>query len=162
MTSLLTENLTDSICEQIAHERFNSTIYLYFCGYLRNKGLDNLAKHFRKQHDEEIEHSILFFDFLTAMNADVVIPEVPACDMSLNNILDVAKLYLEREIITTNSINDIKKLSIDENNPVAEEFLRGMISKQLQEYEEANSFNDRAEITGTNWMNVFVWDSSLG
>ena len=158
---LISDNLRKSICEQISHEKYNSHLYLYICGYLRNKGLENLAKHFEEQHKEEFEHSLEFFNLLTDMNADVVIPEVPEISMPFPTIIDVAKFYLAREILTTTTINAIKKAALEEDNPIVEEKMREMITKQQNEYAEATTFLDRAMLM-SEWWQCALWDASIG
>ena len=54
-----------------------------------------------------------------------------------------------------------KELAIDEDCPVVEEFMRQMIVLQRQEYAEATDFQDKANLTSGNWMNVMLWDLSL-
>lgn len=161
MSILISDNLTEVIQEQLGHERYNAAIYLFVAGYLKNKGLNNLGKIFYEQHDEEIGHSKMIFELLTDMNADVKIPETLPVNIPINDIREIAKLYLEREIITTTSLDEIKKLAIDENNPVVEEFMRKMIKLQRKEYEEALDFMDKAEITGGDWKFVLMWDLGL-
>ena len=114
MTALMSENLANAIHEQIGHEKYNSHLYLYVCGYLRNKGLNGLAKHFEEQHEEEFRHSKMFFDLLTDLNTEVKFPEIDEIKIPINNVLDVAKLYLDREGTTTYEINSNKELSLIE------------------------------------------------
>lgn len=160
MTQLMSDGLKEAVCLQIAHEMFNANIYLYLSSYLKNKGLDNIAKHFHKQWSEEQEHAQEFIGLLTDLNVPVIIPEIPSCDMPINTILDIATLYLTREILTTESIASLQVMAMDEN-PVAEEFFRKMIAKQQAEYSEATSFKDKAELAG-DWKTVFLWDMALG
>jgi len=159
--NLINDTLRMAICEQIAHEMYNANLYLYICAFLRNKGLDNLAKHFEGQHAEETEHAKEFVSLLTDLNADVYISEIDGIEMSFNTILDVALAYLNREILTTASIQGIKELSIQNNNPVVEEKMRNMITKQQKEYEEATTFLDKASVL-TEWWQVFLWDAAGG
>ncbi len=161
MISLISENLASAIHQQISHEMLNSHLYLYICGFLRNKGLSGLSSHFEKQYLEEINHSKMFFDLLTDLSAPVIIPEVDEVNIQFNNILDISKAYLDREILTTTSINEIKKLAIEEDNSVTEEFMRKMIVIQQNEYEEATDFQDKAELTGGDWKLVFMWNMGL-
>jgi len=149
----ISETLRKAICEQIGAEIFNANVYLHICGFLRNKGLDKLAKHFEEQHSEEIGHSKDFFNLLTDLNADVTIPEIDETSfLSINNVMDIAIQYKDRELTTTNSINELKKLAISEDSPIVEEFLRGMISKQQTEMKEANSFMDMATLLPEWWQ----------
>lgn len=149
---LISEALKNGLCEQLSHEFYNANLYLYICGFLRNKGLDNVAKHFEGQYKEELEHGMEFFNLLTDLNADVVIPEIEGVSIEINSIKDVATLYLEREILTTKSIYELKLLSMAEKCPIAEEKMREMISKQQHEYEEATTFADKAEIAPEWWQ----------
>ena len=80
---LISETLRDALCQQIISEKFNQNLYLSVAGYLRNKGLDNLAKHFIKQSGEESEHAMQIFDLLTDLNADVFIGEIDEVRVSI-------------------------------------------------------------------------------
>jgi ferritin len=104
----------------------------------------------------------MFFDLLTDMNADVDILEIPACNFTFNNVLDIAKVYLEREIQTTEDIKFIKEVAVESGNAVVEEMARKMISLQQTEMEESTTWGDKAELTGGDWKFVFMWDGSLG
>ena len=159
---LISDGLASSIREQIGHEFLNSHIYLYVAGFLKNKGLDNLAKIFEEQYDEERKHGKIFFDLLTDLNTSVIIPAINACEMEIVSILDVAQLYLDREILTTKSLKEIRDLAMEDGNAVVEEKLRYMIGLQQNEYSESTSFMDSAELCGDDWWKVKVWNDSLG
>jgi ferritin len=159
---LINDSLKSALCEQIGHEKYNANLYLYMCGFLKSKGLDGLAKHFFEQHNEETGHSIEFFNLLTDLNADIRIPEIDEINMPFNTIVEFAEAYLEREKLTTTSIDEIKKLAIQDNNPVVEEKCREMIAKQQKEYEEATTFLDNATLCGEDWYRVKVWSDSIG
>lgn len=161
MEKLISDMLNEALCEQIGQEKFNANLYLYIAGYLKNNGLDGLAKHFEGQHNEEESHSLLIYNFLTDHSSPISIPEINSPNMSLDNITQIAELYLSREVDTTKSLNSIKHLAIDEDNPTAEEFLRDMIKLQIHEYEEATTFLDKAILAGNDWKTILLWDASL-
>ena len=155
---LISDNLIDSLLAQWAHEKYNSHLYLYISSFLKNKGLNHLGSKFYGQYKEENEHSEMIISLLTDLNATVMIPEIDEVNIPITSIMDIADKYLLREYETTTSLDEIKKISIDESNPVVEEFIRKMIEIQRHEYEEATDFMDKAELTGNNWFNVFLWD----
>ena len=161
MIKLISDELNSALCEQIGHEKFNSSLYLFIAGFLKNKGFNNLAAHFEEQHQEEFNHSRMIYDILTDLNSPVMVPEIDEVSSSFVSIVDLAKAYLEREIATTESLDAIKKMAIDENNPVVEEAMRDMIKLQRNEYAEATDFMDKAELTGGDWWKVSVWDIGL-
>lgn len=160
---LISENLKSSLVEQLGAEKYNSHVYLYIASFLNGRGLNNLAKLFEKQHQEEQEHSLIIYKLLSDLNATFDFPEINGCSMSFNTILDIANLFLEREIITTNSLNEIKNQAMDENDPcpVVEERIREMLKLQQSEYEEATTFLDRASLIEGDWKFVMLWDASL-
>ena len=158
MKTLIDESLVESLQEQLGHEKYNANLYLYIGGFLKNKGFNKLAAHFIEQHSEETSHSLMIFDLLTDLNSKVRIPEIDEIDIPITSITDIAEKYLDREILTTQSLDEIKKLAIDTNNPVVEEAMRKMIVLQQAEYAEATDFMDKAELTGNDWKWVFMWD----
>jgi ferritin len=161
MEKLISDELNSALCEQIGREKYNSSLYLFIAGFLKNKGFNNLAKHFEEQHQEEFNHSKMIYDILTDLNSPISIPEINEINGTYNTIIEIADAYLKQEIATTNSLDEIKLLALDEKNPVVEEFMRGMITLQQSEYAEATDFMDKAQLTGGTWMNVLIWDVGL-
>jgi ferritin len=159
---LISEDLRDSLCQQYSNEKYNANFYLYLTGFLRNKGLNGLADIFDKQHDEEIEHSKLIFNFLADMNVNFVSYEIGKIDFPITIINDLAQKYLDLEIKTTKDLEEIKQLCIDENSGVAEEFLRQMVDRQRSELKEALDFLDNVNLCGNDWWKIKVWSDSLG
>ena len=158
--SLISQDLCDSLCFQISHERFNAGFYMYVSGILQNKGFDNLSQHFINQIEEENGHAKLIYDFLVDMNAPISIKVVNEVQLSINTIMDIANAYLEREQETTKDLEAIKQLAVENNNGVAEEFLRQMIDMQRAELQEANTFTDNAELC-KDWSDVKKWSDTI-
>jgi ferritin len=158
MTQLISNELNSALCEQIGHEKYNSSLYLYIAGFLKNKGFNNLGSHFEGQHEEEFKHSKMIYDLLVDLNAPIYIPEINEVNLNFRTIIDIATAYLDREILTTKSLDEIKKLAIEEECPVVEEYMRKMIVLQQNEYAEATDFQDKANLTGGDWKFVLLWD----
>jgi ferritin len=162
LDALISEELRQALCQQISEEKYNSNLYMYIAAFLKNKGFDNLAKHFDRQVDEEHEHSKLICNFLTDMNANVELKDIDAVVLTFNSIVDLANAYLEREKGTTQSLDEEKKIAIKNNDAIAEEFMKQMIDKQRAEIEESTTFVDNAVLCGNDWYKVKVWNDSLG
>lgn len=158
MEKLISDNLNSALCFQLNHEKYNANLYLFIAGFLKNKGFNRIGKHFLDQHSEETSHSLMIFDLLTDLNSPVNISEIDEINLTINNIMDIATTYLEREITTTQSLDAIKKLAIDEENPIVEEKMREMLKIQQSEYAEATDFMDKAQLTGNDWKFVMLWD----
>lgn len=162
MKPLISDNLIESIVNQIGEEKKNANIYLGIASYLNGKGLSNLAKKFEEQHAEETEHSFILYKLLSDLSVIFIVPETESYNLALiENIGDIANLYLEREIETTDSLGEIKNQAMDEGNHVVEERLREMIKLQQQEYAEATDFYDKS-LLFNEWWKAAIWDSSIG
>ena len=161
MNPLVSDHLREALNLQWSHEIMNSHIYLYFSAFLKNKGFDNLSKIFSEQFNEEQSHAGIILDLMTDLNMDFSSLPIESGDFPINSIVDIAKFYLEREILTTESLKEIRDLAIDEGNAIVEEKMRDMIKLQQKEMEESLTFSDLSEVCGSNWMNVLIWNSSL-
>ena len=129
--------------------------------YLKNKGLDNIANLFYKQYKEELEHSEIILNLLLDLNANFIVPSIDEVGLEIDGFLDIANFYLEREIHTTTSLNEIKKLAMEEENPVVEERIRQMIILQQNEYEEATTLLDKAIMINDDPSTLLLFDSTL-
>lgn len=162
MQPLISESLKESLVNQIAEEKKNGNLYLSIASYLNGKGLSNLAKKFEEQHSEETEHSLIIYKLLSDLSVTFIVPEIESYDISsFENFIQFAELYLEREYLTTESLSEIKKLAMEEDNSVVEERLREMILLQQGEYSEATELFDKANIL-KEWWQISLWDLSLG
>ena len=157
---LISDELVSVLVEQISHEKYNANLYLHMASFLNSKGLSNIAKHFEGQFKEEEEHARIIYDLLVDMGLDFPFPAIDGCDMVFGSIGDIAEAYLNREILTTESLNEIKELAILEN-PIVEEKMRELILMQLHEMEEATDFLDKSENL-KEWWQVALWDLALG
>lgn len=160
MSSLLSSDICEAVWEQIIQEKYNENLYLSIAAFLKNKGLDNLAKKFEGQATEESSHAKMFIDFLTDMNAEVRLGGVPPIDFPISTLGDIAFYYLQRETATTKSIASLKEIAIDLSESVGEEFFRKMISLQQHEYNEANVFSDKVSLIEGNWGMALLWDAA--
>lgn len=161
MANLLSSNINNVLCEQIAQERYNAGAYMKIAGRLEQKGLNNLAKHFIGQIQEENDHAKQIFDYIVDLNGYIDVQEVTPVIVELSDILEIANLYMNTEITTTNSLKEIANLAMEENDLVTWDFIMGMIRQQRVEYAEATTFLDNAELCGSDWYRVKVWNDSI-
>jgi len=158
---LIQNELKVALQHQQSHEEYNSRLYLSIAGFLRNLGLDRLSEKFFDQYKEEAAHAIMIFDLLTDLGASVSMKALGSPDFPIEIPMDIAKRYLEREIETTNSLNEIKKMAEQYSCPVVEERMREMISLQQTEYKEATAFMDIVSLF-SDWKSLALWSEGNG
>lgn len=159
-TANLSPKLLKMLCEQIAHEAYNSHLYLKMSSALKINGLDKLGAHFDGQFAEENGHQKLVADFISDRNEPASILAVPAVDVDPSGILEIAQLYVKQEKLTTAKLKAIAKVAWDEFDLIAFDFLTEMIDKQRVEEEEAMTFADQAALTKGEPSAVLLWNNA--
>jgi len=162
--SLISDSTKSALVEQISAEKFNASAYLYIASFLNGKGLTNIAKFFEDQHNEEQGHSLLIYKLLVDLGETFEIREINACNFPLNSIGDMANIFLQREIETTNSLKAIRDLAAEQGEGgcvIVEVAMIEMLKLQQAELDEATTFSDKAEMFN-EWWQVGLWNESLG
>lgn len=164
MPSLISNETKALLVAQVGHEKYNASVYLRVGVFLESKGFKNLAKHFYEQHEEEQKHSLIISKVLTDLNEDYHMPSVDEVDLDFDSIADIADLYVEREVETTDNLKSIRDMAANEPNggcPVVEVAMIDMLRLQQAELDEATTFYDRSQ-NFVQWRDVAIWDISLG
>ena len=162
---LISDIVKSALVEQLSAEKGNASLYLYIANYLHGKGLSNLAKSFEAQHDEEQGHSMRIYKLLTDLGVVFEILPIEGFSIQFISILDIANLFLEREIQTTNSLKEIRNLAAEQGEggcPIVEVEMIEMLRLQQSEMAESTDFLDKAILTDGDWKFVLLWDMSLG
>ena len=158
---LISESLKEALLAQWIEERENAQIYLYAGAWMKVKGYTNIGNFFIDGKHEEEGHAKQIFRLLMDLNIPFSSGAIPSGEFNINTVSDIAERFLTREIQTTESLNEIKKLAIEDDSPAAsivEELMRKMIKQQRAELEEATDFMDKCSIFGNDWKAVMLWD----
>lgn len=160
----ISEELYDALLNQWVEEKENSHTYLYIGAYLKNKGLDNLGKFFLNASLEEDVHAQSILNLLTDLNLEFVPRTIGEQSFDCSKISLIAEKFLQREMQTTQSLQEIKDISMNDSssgfNAVIEEHIRKMISQQQSELEESLTFRDKSELF-SEWWQVALWDLEI-
>jgi ferritin len=161
MVKIVSDSLKSATEEQIGKERYNASVYLYSSSYFNNNGCPNIAKFFRKQHDEEISHSLMFADLLDDLGVFFDIVPIDGCNMPYKDWKYVGELFLNAEIETTKSLIALRDMAHDEGCGIIEEKIREMIGIQQSELRESTDFYDKMQ-NMPDWSHVILLDASFG
>ena len=159
---ILNENVVDSLLEQWVEEKENSHTYLYIGSWMKNKGLDNLGRYFIDASKEEDDHASSIMNLLTDLNIPFEPRPIENMSFPISSISDVAKKFMDRETQTTESLQEIKMICVEEEgmSSIVEEHVRRMITQQQSEMNECISFMDKSLMLN-EWWQVALWDLCL-
>lgn len=144
----MTIELYNKMVEQMQHELENAYVYSNIESVLRFKGLENLAKHFKHQHDEEDGHANMLFDYLNDRNELVVFPNVNSIDVSTMTIKELFDFYVKREQETTARIEEVIKQAMADGDMLSKKFLMDFVSLQREEEATSQTLYDQIVMSG--------------
>ena len=154
----LSNELNESINEQILHEYHNALIYAQIQSYFEDTQLKNIAEYFKKQSVHETEHAQKFIQHLNdRTGGKVSIGEVDSPNLNLSSVESVGEVYISTEQGTTESIEEIYELASDTKSFIDLPFLLEMLSEQVEEEDVANEFSLKLK----NTKDLVLFDSSL-
>lgn len=137
----LSESLNAALNQQILHELKNQNIYLQLASYFEDLQLKNLANYFKKQSEDEYGHAKKFIQYINdRTGGKVTIGEVDSPNLTVSSIEDVGNIYITTEESTTESIEAIMELVLDEKSYIDMGFIQEMLDEQVSEEDEANEF----------------------
>lgn len=138
----LSENLNNILNKQVTHELRNANIYLQIASYFENFQLNNIAKYFYEQSNQEKEHADKFVKYINSRTGgNVVIQNVEIPNLNIgDSITNVGNIYITTEEETTEAIEKIMELVLNEKSFIDLEFIQTMLKEQMEEEDTANKF----------------------
>ena len=151
---LISDKINAAFNAQVGHELANSNQYVAVAAWFDGESLKGLAKLFYKQAEEERAHAMKFVEFILDAGGKVEIPAIPAAQNTFASAEAAAQLALDAEVRTTNQINDLMTLAIDEKNYAAQNFLQWFVNEQVEEVSSAQTNLDVIKKAGSNVLMV--------
>lgn len=137
----LSENLNDALNEQVMIELLNQNKYMQIQSLFEDMQLKNLAKFFKEQSAGENGHANLFMDYINdRTGGKVKIEEVSAPIIDFTDINSIADFYVLTEQQTTESIESLYNLALEEKSYIDLGFLTKMLDEQCEEEDTSVAF----------------------
>jgi len=130
---LISKELESAINDQIGREFGASLQYVSIAAYFDTDDLPNLAAFFYRQAEEEHMHAMKFAGYLVDAGGQVQIPSIAAPKYDFATAEEAVQLALEWEVEVTRQINALMDLATQQNDHIAQDFLRWFVTEQLEE-----------------------------
>jgi ferritin len=114
-----------------------SNKYLAMAAWLDRNGFDNTAQYMYKQSEEEREHFLKIFKYITEMGGIAITPTVAEVQQEFASFRDVFEIALQNEIAVTNAIKKVITKCRVENDYATEEFMMWYVVEQREEEKNA-------------------------
>ncbi|MEM6831039.1 MAG: ferritin [Bacteroidota bacterium] len=129
---LLKDEVIDILNRQIKMEAQASAAYLAMANWCDVKGYDNSADFYFKGSDEERDHQIKLFHYVTDMECEAVSPTIDAVQSEFGTLREVFEKGLEMEIATSDAIHEVVQTCRKYNDIATEEYMRWFVMEQIE------------------------------
>ena len=127
-----------------------SSKYLAMASWLDRNGFENSAGYMYKQSEEEREHFLKVFKYITEAGGIAITPTVGEVKQEFSSFKEVFEVALQNEIAVSNAVNKIVAKCRLENDYATEEFMMWYVKEQREEERNARRALELFELIDVN------------
>ena len=158
---MLTEKMQTALNGQLNAELYSSYLYLSMNAYFKSVNLDGFANWMHYQAQEELEHSLKFYDFIIQRGGKVVLSQIEAPPTEWDSPMAVFEATLAHEQKVTGLINDLVEIAHEERDHATTIFLQWFVSEQVEEEESVGGVLEQLKLMGDAQGGLFMMDREL-
>ena len=158
---MLTDKMQKALNGQLNAELYSSYLYLSMNAYFKSVNLDGFANWMYYQAQEELEHSMKFYDFIIQRGGKVVLAQIEAPQTEWDSPLAVFEATLAHEQKVTGLINDLVEIALEEHDHATNIFLQWFVSEQVEEEESVGGVLEQLKLMGDAKGGLFMIDREL-
>jgi ferritin len=159
---MLTKKVEGAMNGQLAVELQSAYVYLAMSAYCEAESLPGMAQWLRRQAQEEVDHAMRFYTFITDRGARVRFEGLTKPRERYSSPLDVFEQALDHERNVTRSIADLYGLVVSEKDYAAQAWLDWFATEQVEEEKSVGHIVDSLRRIGTAGDALFFLDKELG
>jgi ferritin len=129
--------------------------------YFKSVNLDGFANWMYYQAQEELEHSLKFYDFVIQRGGKVVLAQIEAPPTEWDSPMAVFEATLAHEQKVTGLINDLVEIALEERDHATNIFLQWFVSEQVEEEESVGGVLEQLKLMGDAQGGLFMIDREL-
>jgi len=133
----LQESVLEMLNQQMAVEAHSSALYLSISAWCYAQSLRGCGEFFRKQADEEREHMMKIFHYITHAGALAISPEVSNIERNFTDLRSALVMALDQEIQITENFNKITEHCQKARDYQTARFVQWYLDEQYEEERQA-------------------------
>ena len=157
----LPETIERAMNEQVTNEVYSAHTYLALCAYFQSENLPGFAQWMRFQAQEEVNHALKFFDFISDRGGRAVVQSVPQPPSAFASPLDAIQKALEQEQAVTGMIAHLYDLVMQEKDYLSQPLLQWFLTEQVEEEKTVRQIDEMLKMTGGQGQALFLIDREL-
>eukprot|EP01028_Stygiella_incarcerata_P013069 TRINITY_DN81137_c0_g1_i1.p1 TRINITY_DN81137_c0_g1~~TRINITY_DN81137_c0_g1_i1.p1 ORF type:complete len:203 (+),score=60.49 TRINITY_DN81137_c0_g1_i1:64-672(+) len=138
-------HLLTAMEDQAAHELENHLMYLSMAYYFANENLPGMANWMHVQSEEERIHMSKLMDFISERGRFPKLRAIPPTPADWKSPQDVFERAYDREVETSDRINELMSMANESKDYATAEFLRWFVTEQVEEEATTLAIAERLE-----------------
>jgi len=158
---MLTKKVEKALNKQIALEGYASLLYLSMASWCDYEGLEGSAKFMHRQSEEEHEHMMRIFHYISEMDGHALTPAMKQPPHKFESIVKLFEEVYAHEQKVTKSIHDLVALASDEKDHTTFNFLQWYVEEQREEEALMRSIMDKIKLIGDGPQSLYYIDMEI-
>ncbi len=158
---MLSPKMEAALNNQINAEYYSSYLYLSMAAYYDSINLQGFANWMRIQNQEEMFHTMKFFDFVAERGARVTLTAVEAPQTDWESPLAAFEATLAHEQHVTSLVNKLVDLAVEESDHATNNFLQWFVAEQVEEEATADGILQQLRLMKDAPGGLFMMDREL-
>ncbi|MGV8059176.1 MAG: ferritin [Smithellaceae bacterium] len=158
---MIAEKVMVAMNEQVKHELESSYIYISMVAYFHAQNLDGMAHWMRCQAHEEMIHAMKFFDHIIDRGGIVKLLDLKQIKTTWKTPLEAWQDAYEHEKFITGKINNITKISREENDYTSEPLLSWFLKEQIEEEKNTEKVSRELAMVEKSKEGILMLDREL-
>ncbi len=161
MIAMLNEKVEEALNKHLNAEFYSAYLYLSMAAYFHSANLDGLANWMRVQVQEELAHTMKFFDYINERAGRVVLTAVEGPPSEWDSPLAVFEDAYRHEQHVTSLINGLVDLALEMRDHGTNNFLQWFVAEQVEEEASVDEVVQKLKLVGDDPNGLFMIDREL-
>lgn len=158
---MLSSKMSEALNAQINAEYYSSYLYLSMAAWSEEQNLPGLGNWFRIQVQEEMGHTMKFFDFVIERGGRVSLGAIDGPETEWDSPTAIFEATLKHEQYVTSLINKLVDLALAESDHATNTFLQWFVTEQVEEEASVNTVLHTLKRMGDAAGGLFMLDREL-
>ncbi len=158
---MIPKQIEDALNQQIALEGYASYLYLSMASWCDYEGLEGCARFMHRQSQEEREHMLRIFKYMSEVDKQALAPAIPQPPHHFESIRNIFEQVYAHEQKVTASINELVTMSFEAKDHATSQFLQWYVNEQREEEALMRGILDKIKLIGDGPQSLYYIDKEV-
>ena len=158
---MISTEMENALNNQIELEGYASFLYLSMASWCDKEGLEGCAKFMHRQSEEERQHMLKIFYYLSEVGGYALTPAIKQPPHEFGSVQQLFEEVYQHEQKVTASIHKLTKLSTDLGDLTTQNFLQWYVTEQREEEALMRTILDKINLIGEGPQSLYYIDKEV-